>query len=238
MGGYPTSLLNIGGGRVIKLNNISKSYKKNVLFENIRLSILTPGCLYALIGESGSGKTSLLNILFGLDTQYTGNYQLAGKETKTFKQKEWANIRSNDLRMVFQDYKLLENLTVYENLYYAGNYTDLEINEVLTEVGLLDKKEAFVFDLSGGQKQRIALARATIGQPKVILLDEPTGNLDGLTTQNILQFFDKLKQRGILLFVVTHDPSLIAYADTVFEIKNQQIALVKGGESIERNKNE
>ncbi len=191
---------------MLKLSNLTKKYDNKVVLNDVSFQLTNPTDLYVLTGESGSGKTTLFNIIFGLDNDYQGTYKLFGTDSKTYKNQEWNNLRSNDIKMVFQDFKLFEQLTVYENLYLSGDFEDEEINSALESMDLLELKNEYVKNISGGQKQRVAIGRAILGTPKVILLDEPTGNLDGMTTDRIMDYIIKLKNKGILIFIITHDP--------------------------------
>ena len=211
---------------MIKIRNLTKKYKQKIIFDHISLSLEDSSKIYSLIGESGSGKTTLFNILFGLDRDYSGIYQLFGRDASKLSNTEWTTLRGEYIRMVFQDYKLLEHFTVYENMNLSGNYTDDEIDSILKELDILDVKKNTISELSGGQKQRVAIARAIIANPKILLLDEPTGNLDGMTSEKIMNYLDKLRNKGILIFIITHDESLSKLADVVFELKNNKITEV------------
>ena len=212
---------------MLKISNLVKKYNDQLILENVRLVADDPRKIYTLIGKSGSGNTTLFNIIFGLDNDFSGSCKLFGRETKEFNSNEWNYLRSNDIRIVFQDYKLLDQLTVYENLYYAGNYTEAAIHSVLEEMDLLELKNADIHSLSGGQKQRVAIARAVIGTPKMILLDEPTGNLDSMTTDLVMEYLSKLRDKGILIFIITHDENIMNHADTVYKLENKHIILEK-----------
>ena len=208
---------------MIELQNLSKAYGEKVILTNINLQMDDPSKIYALIGESGSGKTTLFNILMGFDSDYTGAYTLFGNNAKNLSNNQWATIREKDMRIVFQDYKLLENLTVFENLFLSGNYTNSQILQVLEDLNISHLKNHVISELSGGQKQRVAIARAVVAEPKILLLDEPTGNLDSMTTENIMSYLDLLRKRDILIFIITHDEKMVATSDIVYEIKKQQI---------------
>jgi ABC-type lipoprotein export system ATPase subunit len=141
------------------------------------------------------GKTTLFNILFGLDVDFTGLYYLFRNNSREISKKEWSSIREYDMRIVFQDYKLCDTMTVYENIVMSGNYSEDGICLILKELGLDELKNQLVTELSGGQKQRVAIARAVISNPKILLLDEPTGNLDSMTADKMMNFLDQLKKR-------------------------------------------
>lgn len=222
---------------MIKLEKIKKSYGDKLVLNDINISLDDQSKIYALIGESGSGKTTLFNILFGLDQQYEGSYLLFGKDAKEYRSQEWSAIRKSEISIVFQDYKLLENFTVYENLTLASDASKDEIDAIMKELDIFDLKMQDISELSGGQKQRVALARAAIKNPKLLLLDEPTGNLDGLTSNLVFQYLKKLNKRGILIFFITHDQELANLADVIYELKNQTITMIKGKNSLSSEHN-
>ncbi|WP_047980674.1 ABC transporter ATP-binding protein/permease [Ornithinibacillus contaminans] len=208
---------------MLDLRNLTKSFGDKIVLNDINLQLTNPSSLYVLTGESGSGKTTLFNILFGLDNDYQGSYKLFEKDSKAYKKQDWDHLRTNEIKMVFQDFKLFEQLTVYENLYLSGEYKGDEIYSVLESMDLLELKDEVVKNISGGQKQRVAIGRAVLGSPRIILLDEPTGNLDGMTTEKIMSYISKLKNKGISFFVITHDDSILEYADIVFKLENGKI---------------
>lgn len=218
---------------MLKVRNITKKYGDKVILDNVAINVTDSNKIYSLIGESGSGKTTLLNILLGLDKDYTGMYHLFGHNVSDFSKSEWAVIREKYIRVVFQDYKLLEGLTVYENIDFSGCYTVDNIERVLKELDIYELKNRRVSELSGGQKQRVSIARAIIAEPKVLLLDEPTGNLDGMTSEKVMNYLSKLRDEGILIFIITHDPSLIKFSDVVLELKDKKITKISGGHQID-----
>lgn len=212
---------------MIQLNHLSKSYKEHLVLDKVSLKLEDPSKIHVLKGQSGSGKTTLFNILMGLDKDFTGDYRLFGKLAKDFTNDEWAEIREQDIRIVFQDFKLLEHFTVYDNLYLTGDYTENDINEVLKDLDIAELKNQVVSKLSGGQKQRVAIARAVISQPRILLLDEPTGNLDTMTTEHIMSYMERLRNKGILIFMITHDEQLAKAADILYEMKDKKVTVLK-----------
>lgn len=222
---------------ILELKKLTKTFGKKTILNEINLTVSSPSQIHVLIGQSGQGKTTLLNILLGLDADFSGDYYLLNQNSKNISKKEWNRLRTHDIQIVFQDYKLLENFTVYENIFHSGDYSDENINNILKEMDILELAENQVKNLSGGQKQRVAIARAVIGNPKILLLDEPTGNLDGMTSTKVMQYIEKLGSKGILVFIVTHDPSVIEMADVLYEIKDGKIEEIRTGNSIEENSN-
>lgn len=212
---------------MLNIINLTKSYAENTIFQNISLNVDDSSSIYALTGRSGQGKTTLFNILLGLDDEFKGTYELFGKDSNEISRTEWNDLRSYHIKMVFQDYKLIESLTVYENIFYSGNYSGDQISKVLHEMDIVDFEHQLVKNLSGGQKQRVAIARAIIANPKILLLDEPTGNLDGMTSEMVMDYLDKLRLKGILVFIITHDQAVIDFADIVYKIEEKSIKLVK-----------
>lgn len=208
---------------MLKISNLTKTFDNKTVLDDVSFQLTNPSNIYVLTGESGSGKTTLFNIIFGLDNDYNGTYELFGSNSKIYKNREWDNLRTNDIKMVFQDFKLFEHLTVYENLYLSGDFEDDEIDSILESMDLLELKNDYVKNISGGQKQRVAISRAVLGSPKIILLDEPTGNLDGMTTDKIMDYITKLKNKGILFFVITHDNSILEYADVIFTLEEGKV---------------
>jgi putative ABC transport system ATP-binding protein len=188
----------------------------------------------AIMGPSGSGKSTLLNLLACLDRPTEGKYILAGEDVSEKSRKELAFIRSRELGFVFQSYNLLPRLTALENvmlpmMYQRGNGTSSnERHEkamaVLESVGLADRAHHFPNQLSGGQQQRTAIARALINDPVVILADEPTGNLDTKSSEEILELMEDLHQRGRTIVMVTHNPEVAHFTDRIFTIRDGKLA--------------
>lgn len=215
---------------MIKLSSISKSFGKKNVLNNLNYCFDSINTVYTILGESGSGKTTLLNILYGIDQQFTGKYILDKKIVNELTSNDWDNIRNKQIGIVFQDFKLLEELTVYENLDYTYflNPKDktVHINNVLKIINLTNEINQKVCDLSGGQKQRLAIGRAILNNPKIILLDEPTGNLDDANTENIIQYIQKIKKDKIVI-IITHDSRVIDYSDVILKLENNQLKVIK-----------
>lgn len=218
---------------MIKLEHIYKYYdtggtKLNVL-NDINFSI-DAGEFVAIMGPSGSGKSTLINLLGFIDRTFEGHYYFKGREIDDFKDEELSEIRNQSVGFVFQNFSLIENLTVAENvelpLLYNGakhNETQKKVKQALTRVGLADKLNQLPKQLSGGQQQRIAIARALINQPSFIIADEPTGALDTHTTEEIMQLFKQLNDEGVTIILVTHDPETVVYCDRLLKIRDGQM---------------
>lgn len=215
---------------MIELRDVSKSFGKKVILNNINYNFDSTSTIYTILGESGSGKTTLLNILYGIENKYEGDYILCGKRIQRNSIKEWDKIRNKEIGIVFQDFKLLDQISVYDNLKYTyflnpSNETQ-RINEVLDIVNLLDEKHQIVHTLSGGQKQRLAFARAILNEPKIILLDEPTGNLDNDNVEIIIDYINKIKKDKIVI-IITHDDRLKDFSDVILKLEDKKLIEIK-----------
>ena len=184
----------------------------------------------ALMGPSGSGKSTLMNLIGCLDSPTSGEYILHGIDVSKMSDSELADVRNKEIGFVFQTFNLLTRMTALENvalpLVYAGvSKVDREerARKVLLEVGLADRMTHKPNELSGGQRQRVAIARALINNPAIILADEPTGNLDSKTSQEIMNIFKEIHKRGNTIIVVTHEPDIAAFADRIVRLKDGYI---------------
>jgi ABC-type lipoprotein export system ATPase subunit len=216
---------------LIELKDIYKTYQIGDMdvpvLKGVSLRIVK-GELVALMGSSGSGKSTLMNILGCLDRPTSGEYWLNQKEVGRFSADDRALLRNSTMGFVFQSFNLLPRATALENvcmpLSYAGSYiSDKEARkraeEMLGRVGLEDRMDHEPSQLSGGQQQRVAIARALINRPPVLFADEPTGNLDSRTSNEVLEMFRKLnREDGITIILVTHDPAVAKHANRVIRI--------------------
>ncbi len=173
----------------------------------------------AVVGASGSGKSTLLNILGLLDTPTGGSYHLLGRDIADLCDRERTALRARSIGFVFQEFHLLAHRTLIDNVALGLLYTDhsparrrARAYQVLEQVGLADRAWSLPIQLSGGQRQRVAIARAVVGHPRLVLADEPTGNLDSLTAAATMGLLDELNRDGVALVVVTHDPVTAAHA--------------------------
>lgn len=223
----------------IILDNVQKYYKvgkdKLHVLKNLNLEIES-GEFLMIMGKSGSGKTTLLNILGFLDTLDEGKYYFDGNDVSGLKENMRSQYRANYVGYVFQQFNLIETLTVFQNieipLIYAGmkdkNQRRLLVEKRLEDVGLSDKANSFPNHLSGGQQQRIAIARALVNNPKLIFADEPTGALDSETGRDIMGLLSDLNKSGTTIIMVTHDLDMTKYASRVVTLKDG--CFVKGDE--------
>jgi putative ABC transport system ATP-binding protein len=183
----------------------------------------------AIVGPSGSGKTTLLNLLGCLDTPTRGSLRVNGIKVNGLKEKELVKLRRENIGFVFQQFFLLPTLTVSENielplLFSRKNGYKSQIDEVIELVGLKARTEHLPGQLSGGEMQRVAIGRALINEPKIILADEPTGNLDSATSLRIFELFQDLNRQGLTLIVVTHNLELAKIAHNVIQLRDGEIA--------------
>jgi lipoprotein-releasing system ATP-binding protein len=218
---------------ILELKNIKKSYGENEVLHGLSFS-LEEGSFTSIIGQSGSGKSTLLNILGTLDYPNSGELIIDGIAAEKLKGKKLAKLRNNTLGFIFQFHHLLPEFTALENILMPvkiqkGKVTkeDLEWAEELIEVvGLSKVKNNNALKMSGGQQQRTAIARALTNKPKLILADEPTGNLDSDTAENIYQLMRSINEKYNTSFlIITHDQAIAQKADRIIEIKDGHIVL-------------
>ncbi len=207
---------------MVNLVDVSRSFPGTPPVEALKASSLqiNKGDYVAIVGPSGSGKSTLLHILGLLDYPTTGTYYLDGIDTGDLSEPERAGVRSVGIGFVFQSFHLLNHRSTLENVMLAEVYRPGDASKrkeraaaALEQVGLGHRIEAFPTTLSGGEKQRVAVARALVGKPSLLLADEPTGNLDSVTSAQILDMFDELHQAGITLAVITHDDDVSGRAE-------------------------
>lgn len=199
--------------------------QKIVAADHVSFSI-QKGEFTVIVGPSGAGKTTVLNMLGGMDTCDEGKIWLDGKEVSAYTQRQLTEYRRYDVGFVFQFYNLVQNLTALENVELASEIckAPLSAKETLCQVGLEDRMKNFPAQLSGGEQQRVAIARALAKNPKILLCDEPTGALDYNTGKNILKLLqDTCHQTGRTVIVITHNQAITAMADRVIHIKNGRV---------------
>lgn len=223
---------------VIKIHSLRKEYDdeagKLVALKGISLTI-KPGEFIAIMGPSGSGKSTLMNIIGLLDRGTRGDFFLDGVDVAGLSQKELARLRRDKIGFVFQSFNLLPRLNVAQNVELPMVYAhapkkerNKKTSEVLKTVGLQDKARNKSNRLSGGQIQRVAIARALVNDPSLILADEPTGNLDTKTGDEIMDLLTELNKQGVTVVIVTHNPDIGKYADRVVSVKDCKLTTTRG----------
>lgn len=213
----------------IEMKNSYKRYKsgQSEIIANNDISFeIEKGELAIILGSSGAGKSTVLNILGGMDTNNEGSVLIDGKDISTFNDKQLTNYRRNDVGFVFQFYNLVPNLTAKENVELASEIVKdaLDATEVLQSVGLGERIDNFPAQLSGGEQQRVAIARAVAKNPKLLLCDEPTGALDYHTGKQVLKILqDMVRKEGATVVIVTHNQALAPIADRVIHMHDAKI---------------
>lgn len=218
---------------LLKLSNVEKVYRMDGIsikaLDGISLMIKA-GEFVAITGASGSGKSTLMHIIGCLDTPTNGEVFLDGQKVSDFSERQLAVVRNQKIGFVFQQFNLLARTSALENVALPLIYSDLleskieeKAKEALNRVGLSDRLNHHPNQLSGGQQQKVAIARALVTNPSLILADEPTGNLDSKSGQEILKVFQQLNQQGNTIIFVTHDQQVAANAQRIIKIKDGKI---------------
>lgn len=213
---------------LISMRNVEKSYPiaggRTWVLRRIQLDV-QPGEFVTLMGPSGAGKSTLLSVLGMLDAEWTGEYLLEGRAVHAMKPKERAEMAKRTIGFVFQQYHLLDGLTVAENLEVPLSYRDLKrsereslVGDMLDRFQLVGKKDLYPNQLSGGQQQVVGIARALIANPKVLLADEPTGNLHSGQAKQIMEMFQALNREGTTVVQVTHSEANAAYGNRIVQM--------------------
>ena len=218
---------------MIEAKNLTKTYEgaEETIFALNHVSFkIKQGELVAIIGKSGSGKSTLMNLLGCLDTPSQGQYLLHGQEIEGLSQNQLAEVRGREIGFIFQGFYLLPNLTAVENVELPLKYMGIHKRErrqmaeqALESVGLAQRMEHLPGQLSGGQQQRVAIARAIVGNPPIILADEPTGNLDTASGERIIKILMNLWKEGHTVILITHDQQIAALAPRVMTIEDGKL---------------
>lgn len=222
--------------RILETINLGKSYGKKEVkvdaLKNINIEI-NKGEFVAIVGPSGSGKSTMLHLLGGLERVSSGNIKVNGVDIGSLSDKNLAEYRRKEVGFVFQQFNLIPVLNVKENIELPlmlgnENIDDIYINDIIKTLGLSDRKSHLPSQLSGGQQQRVAIGRALATKPSIILADEPTGNLDSKTTEEVMNLLkESIKRYNQTLIVITHDNSIANKADRIINIVDGEVELVK-----------
>lgn len=216
---------------VIQIKNLKKHFGSGenevLIFDGADLEI-EKGSFVSLTGASGSGKSTLLYLLGGLDRDFTGDIRILGRSINGMDDKQLSNLRSFTMSYVFQFYNLVANLTIEENILLpielSGRKTKdykKQLNELLEITGLTSKRKSYPSQLSGGQQQRCSIARAVLAEPEILLADEPTGNLDKQSGEEIMKLFKRLnEEKGITILQVTHSDECAAYGNRIVKLSD------------------
>ena len=223
--------------KYIEFKDVKKIYKMGEVeiaaLNGVNFSVDKGECV-VIVGASGAGKSTILNILGGMDTATSGQIIVDGKRIDNYRDRDLITYRRHDIGFVFQFYNLVQNLTAKENVELATQICEnpLDIDDIMKEVGLENRKDNFPAQLSGGEQQRVAIARALAKNPKLLLCDEPTGALDYNTGKAILKLLQRTcREMGMTVIIITHNSAITPMGDKVIKVKNGMI------ESITENEN-
>ncbi len=217
---------------MVQIENVSKTYQMGEVevkaLQDVSLSI-EEASFVSFVGPSGSGKTTILNLMGCLDKPTVGDVFVAGEHVNLLNRKQSAAFRGSTLGFIFQSFNLLPVLTTYENIEYplvmikniSQSMRSKAVHKVLKSVGIMEQKDKFPDQLSGGQKQRVAVARALVTQPKLVLADEPTANLDKKSALNVIQLMRSMRDEfGTTFIFSTHDPKIMKEAEVIFTLED------------------
>lgn len=218
---------------IITLKNICKTYNNGKIqinaLKNINLTV-EKGEFLSIVGTSGSGKSTLMNIIGCLDIADSGSYHLLDKDVVKLSEKALSEIRRKNIGFVFQKFNLISTLNTFENVSLPLMYANISKKErekrvktVLESVGLINRIDHKPNELSGGQQQRVAIARAIVTEPEILLADEPTGNLDSKSAEQIMQLLCDLNQKGVSIVLITHDDKIASYSTRKVTVKDGSI---------------
>ena len=211
---------------MIDAKNINVKFGKRQILKDLNLKV-KKGEYISIIGKSGAGKSTLLNVISTLEKEYSGNVFYENKDIRDYNDFEISNLRNKKIGFIFQNFNLLEDFTVIENIMLPARLTKIDEIELMQKaLGLINKfeldltKNQYPNELSGGEKQRVAIARALINKPEIIFADEPTGNLDSKMSIEISNILSKLNQEGQTIVMVTHNKELAKSSNKIFELKD------------------
>lgn len=221
-----------GVSMFLSVSNLTKSYNTGIIthvLKGVNMEV-EKGKIGVILGPSGSGKSTLMNIIGGVDRADGGKVEVDGERVTDLNDNQLVEYRRESVGFVFQFYNLVPNLTVAENIEVVSNISKnpLQINEVLSAVGLSDKKNRFPRELSGGEQQRVSIARAIIKNPKLLLCDEPTGALDLETSRDVLSLLQKVNEQfGTTILMITHNSAIVGMAHAVFRMRSGEVVEVE-----------
>lgn len=218
---------------MIKIENLTKTFRttevETLALNNVSLEVRDKEFV-AIMGPSGCGKSTLLNIMGLLDNPTSGSYFLDGKEVGSLKEKDRTNVRKGNIGFVFQSFNLIDELNVFENIELPLTYLKVpsderkrRVNEIMQRMNISHRAKHYPQQLSGGQQQRVAIARAVVSGPKIILADEPTGNLDSKNGQEVMELLTELNKEGTTIVMVTHSQRDAGFARRVINLFDGQI---------------
>ncbi|WP_072531112.1 ABC transporter ATP-binding protein [Bacteroides ilei] len=218
---------------MIKIENLCKTFRttevETIALNKVNLEVKEKEFV-AIMGPSGCGKSTLLNILGLLDNPTSGNYYLDNKEVGHLKEKDRTNVRKGNIGFVFQSFNLIDELNVFENVELPLTYLNIpaderkkKVNEILQRMNISHRAKHYPQQLSGGQQQRVAIARAVVSGPKIILADEPTGNLDSKNGQEVMELLTELNKEGTTIVMVTHSQRDAGFASRIINLFDGQI---------------
>lgn len=218
---------------MIKIENLCKTFRttevETIALNKVNLEVKEKEFV-AIMGPSGCGKSTLLNILGLLDNPTSGNYYLDDNEVGHLKEKDRTNVRKGNIGFVFQSFNLIDELNVFENVELPLTYLSIpaeerkkKVNEILQRMNISHRAKHYPQQLSGGQQQRVAIARAVVSDPKIILADEPTGNLDSKNGQEVMELLTELNKEGTTIVMVTHSQRDAGFANRIINLFDGQI---------------
>lgn len=230
------------GEPVVRVKKVSKRYSTDVdaaaVLDEVDLEV-AEGEFIGVMGRSGSGKTTLLNLVGGLDRDFKGSVEVLGRDLASLGDRELSRLRNEAIGFIFQAYHLLPHMSSAENVALPASFSpeliaklDERVTLVLEKVGLADRRDDLPTNLSGGQKQRVAIARSLLMSPRLLLCDEPTGNLDERTGRELIEAMKELsKAEGLTVIIVTHEEHLTEYCDRVIRLHDGRVLPADEGEA-------